>query len=110
MHKIDCNNTKSFVFIGSVEYDRGMLKSISFLLVLAAVAAKGADESQVWNLEKAYWEYVKINDLEKYRALWHDDFVGWPSISPEPLRKDKITDWIKSNILQGLKLQSYAIE
>jgi hypothetical protein len=27
------------------------------------------EEAQVWNLEKAYWEYVKGNDLEKYRAL-----------------------------------------
>ena len=32
------------------------------------------DETQVWNLEKAYWEYVKANDVEKYRALWRDDF------------------------------------
>jgi len=36
------------------------------------------DETKVWNLERAYWEYVKANDVEKYRALWHDDFVGWP--------------------------------
>jgi hypothetical protein len=25
--------------------------------------------------------YVKANDLQKYRALWHDDFVGWPFVS-----------------------------
>src|SRR6476661_5684332 len=77
----------------------------------AAVAADlSKDEAQIWNLEKAYWEYVKANDLEKYRALWHEDFVGWPSISPEPVHKDHITDWITDNTSKGLKLQSYSIE
>lgn len=67
-------------------------------------------EAQIWNLEKAYWDYVKANDLQKYRALWHDDFLGWPFVSAAPVRKDHITDWITSNTSKGLKLQSYAIE
>lgn len=100
-----------------------MLKSISFLLLLAATiaspvrtadsansASPASNESQVWNLEKAYWEYVKANDLEKYRGLWHDDFVGWPLISPEPVQKDHITDWITNNTSKGLKLHAYSIE
>ena len=61
-----------------------MLKAIPFLIVLAATVFaqdSAKDEAQIWNLEKAYWEYVKANDLEKYRALWHEDFVGWPLIS-----------------------------
>jgi hypothetical protein len=56
-----------------------MLKTISILLALATGAfGQGStkDEGQVWSLEKAYWEYVKANDLEKYRALWHEDFLG----------------------------------
>jgi len=68
------------------------------------------DETQVWNLEKAYWEYVKANDLEKYRALWHDDFVGWPLFSSAPVRKDQVTDWITANMSKGVKLQSFSIE
>jgi ketosteroid isomerase-like protein len=76
----------------------------------ASTASPASDEAQIWSLEKAYWEYVKTNDLEKYRALWDDDFVGWPSVSPEPVRKNHITDWITNNTSQGLKLQSYAIE
>src|SRR4029077_9570065 len=90
-----------------------MLKPIPFLLVLAtAVFAQGSakDEAQVWQLEKAYWEYVKANDLEKYRALWHENFVGWPFVSSAPVRKDHITDWITSNTSKGIKLQSYSIE
>jgi Domain of unknown function (DUF4440) len=68
------------------------------------------DETQVWNLEKAYWEYVKANDLEKYRALWHDGFVGWPPLSSGPVRKDDVTGWITENISKGIKLQSFSIE
>lgn len=91
-----------------------MLRMISLLLVVlvAATSGQGAtnDESQVWNLEKAYWEYVKANDLEKYRALWHENFLGWPFVNSEPVRKDHITDWISMNTSKGIKLQSYSIE
>jgi ketosteroid isomerase-like protein len=95
-------------------YDGAMLKRIPLLFALICasqlIASEASDETQIWNLEKAYWEYVKANDLEKYRALWYDDFVGWPSVSEAPVRKDHITDWITNNTSKGLKLQSYAIE
>jgi ketosteroid isomerase-like protein len=90
-----------------------MLKTISILLALTAAAFaqdSARDEAQVWNLEKAYWDYVKANDLEKYRTLWHEDFLGWPYVSSAPTGKDHITDWITANASKGVKLQSYAIE
>jgi hypothetical protein len=90
-----------------------MLKKILFLLAVTTAAFAqdlAKDEAQIWNLEKAYWEYVKANDLEKYRALWHGDFVGWPFVSAAPVRKDHVTDWITDNASKGLKLQSYSIE
>ena len=90
-----------------------MLKTFCFLLALTTAAYAhdlAKDEAQIWNQEKAYWEYVKANDLQNYRALWHDDFVGWPFVSPAPVRKDHITDWITNNTSKGLNLQSYAIE
>src|SRR5947209_2140465 len=90
-----------------------MLKAIPFLLVLATAAFaqdSANEEAQIWSLEKAYWEYVKTNDLEKYRALWHEDFLGWPFVSSAPVRKDHITDWITANTSKGVKLQSYSIE
>jgi ketosteroid isomerase-like protein len=68
------------------------------------------DEAQIWNLERAYWEYVKANNLEKYRPLWHEDFVGWPHINSAPVRKDRVTDWISANTSKGIKLQSFSIE
>ena len=90
-----------------------MLRSIGLFVVLTATAlAQDAakDEAQVWQLEKAYWEYVKANDLEKYRVLRHEDFLGWPFVSSAPVRKDHITDWITANTSNGSKLRSYSIE
>ena len=97
----------------SITYDPHMLRIIPLFLALAATAFgqnSKPDEAQVWQLEKAYWEYVKANDLEKYRALWHENFVGWPFVSPAPVRKDHITDWITANTSRGINLQSYSIE
>ena len=90
-----------------------MLWTISLFVALAASAfAQNSveNEAQVWQLEKAYWEYVKANDLDKYRALWHENFLGWPFISSTPVRKDHITDWITTNTSKGIKLRSYSIE
>ncbi len=89
------------------------MKAIAILLLLASTGfeeGSAKNQLQIWNLEKAYWEYVKANDLESYRALWHDDFLGWPFVSSAPLRKDHITDWITANTSKGIKLQSYSIE
>ncbi len=90
-----------------------MFKATLIFLLLASTAFaqnSAKDEARVWQLEKAYWEYVKANDLEKYRALWHENFLGWPFISSAPVRKDHITDWITANTSKSIKLQSYSIE
>jgi ketosteroid isomerase-like protein len=96
-----------------VKYHRHMLRIIILFLALSATAFgqnSAKDEAQVWQLEKAYWEYVKANDLEKYRALWHENFLGWPFVSPAPVRKDHITDWISANTSKGITLQSHSLE
>jgi len=90
-----------------------MLRTITLFLALTATAFgqnSAKNEAQIWELEKAYWECVKANDLDKYRALWHENFVGWPFVNPAPVRKDHITDWITSNTSKGIKLQAYSIE
>src|SRR4029453_11905664 len=96
-----------------VKYHGRMFRTITLFLALTASAfgqTSAREEAQIWQLDKAYWEYVKANDLEKYRALWHADFVGWPFVSPAPVRKDHITDWITANTSKGITLQSYSIE
>jgi ketosteroid isomerase-like protein len=92
-----------------------MLRNIGLIVVITATATAfsqdaAKNEAQVWQLEKAYWEYVKANDLEKYRALWDEAFVGWPFVSSVPVGKDHITDWITANTSKGITLQSYSIE
>ena len=52
------------------------------------------DETAVWNLENAYWEYVKANDISGYRSLWDEGFVGWPGFSEMPLGKANIHEWV----------------
>ena len=75
---------------------------IALICASQLIATPASDEAQIWNLEKAYWEYVKVNELEKYRTLRHDYFVGWASVSSEPVRKDHISDWIMNNTSKGL--------
>ena len=90
-----------------------MLRIIPLFLALKATAFGPnlpKNEAQVWQSEKAYWEYVEANDLEKYRALWHENFVGWLLVSPAPVRKDHIANWISASTSKGIGLQYYSIE
>ena len=85
---------------------------ILLLLIARPVFAQeqSANEKAVWKLEHSYWEYVKAADLERYRSLWHPNFVGWPSSSAMPARKNHITDWIARYQKKGLHLQSYTLQ
>ena len=69
-------------------------------------AEESADEQALWKLEHDYWHYVQENDLAAYSTLWHERFLGWPSVSPVPVHKDHITDWITSQTSKGLKFDS----
>jgi ketosteroid isomerase-like protein len=72
----------------------------------APAAAIPADERAIWDLERAYWRYVQDNDLASYSRLWHEAFVGWPSVSATPVSKEHITDWITSQTSTGAKFQT----
>src|ERR1700746_2784420 len=82
---------------------------IALASVLCA-AQRSTDEKEVWSLEDAYWQYVKANDFERYRTLWHADFLGWPYGSPEPAGKERITEWITAHTSKGETLRSYELE
>src|SRR5947199_3673856 len=64
------------------------------------------DEQTIWELERAYWRYVQDNDLSAYSGLWHKDFLGWPSVSAAPVRKDHTTAWITSQTSKGLAFKT----
>ncbi len=54
------------------------------------------DEQAVWDLEVAYWEYVKGNDIPGYRSLWDDRVVAWPSFRRTPVTgKEDIQEWFQ---------------
>ena len=91
----------------------GIARPAIVVMALASVlfAAQGsADEKAVWSQEDAYWQYVKANDLERYRTLWHADFLGWPLSNPEPVGKEQITEWIAAHTSKGETLKSYELE
>ena len=72
---------------------------VAILLLLLMVtpsvlAGPAEDEAAVWQLEEDYWKYVKEQDLDGYRTLWDERFVGWPSFSAETMGKQNIADWI----------------
>jgi hypothetical protein len=83
---------------------------VPLLCAVCCFAQQSADEEAVWRLEHSYWEDVKALDLASYRQLWHPNFVGWPSVSAEPVRKEHITDWISANSAKGLHLESYSLK
>jgi hypothetical protein len=83
---------------------------LMFVAKTAMAQQQSPEEQAAWKLEQSYWEYVKSVDLEQYRNLWHPSFVGWPSSSPEPVRKDHITDWITASTDKGLRLKSFTLE
>jgi ketosteroid isomerase-like protein len=66
-------------------------------LAAQAPAAKPADKavSEVWSLEDDYWRYVKAGDVEGYRTLWHENFVGWPCHEDRPVGKPSIGRWVE---------------
>lgn len=90
------------------------MKRFLVVALLMASAATGfaqplENEAKVWKLERDYWEYVKALDLEKYKTLWHSEFLGWPYVSAEPVAKDGITGWIDELRAKGLHLQSFTL-
>ena len=86
--------------------------AVTIVVVSAAVATiaqQSSNRQDIWSLENDYWNYVKALDLDGYKKLWHPAFVGWPSVSSRPVRKDHITDWIKAHTDKGERMQSFTL-
>jgi hypothetical protein len=73
---------------------RTLLLGLLLWPVLAATAEMTPEEAAVWQLEEAYWQFVKAADLDSYRTLWDERFVGWPGFAEHPLGKMDIASWI----------------
>lgn len=90
--------------------NRAWIAAALAFCALSAFARQSAEEEAVWTLEHSYWEYVKAQDVAHYQKLWHPNFVGWPSFSAQPQRKDHIADWMTSYAAKGLHLSSYSLK
>jgi ketosteroid isomerase-like protein len=91
------------------------MKSVGMLILLLvacpiAVAGPPQDEAAVWQLEEDYWKYVKEQDLDAYRSLWDERFVGWPSFSAEPVGKKNTTDWIPPLHEDSTRVMDYELK
>lgn len=66
---------------------RGCAVAVLVTLLASGVTAQEMSSAQrdVWLLEESYWRYVTANDIESYKSLWHEDFVGWPLARPRHL-------------------------
>lgn len=77
---------------------------------LAQTQTSEEDEQTLWKLEHNYWSYVQDINLTAYLGLWYKAFLGWPAVSPAPVHKDHITDWITSQSSKGLTLKNVALK
>ncbi len=99
-----------------VSFKKSAIQALALLLFVITIAAIPAraqqteNEKAVWKLENSYWEYVKTLDLVGYKTLWHENFIGWPSMNSEPARKDHITDWIKAETDKGYKMEWFSLK
>jgi hypothetical protein len=87
-----------------------LLSLVAAGLMLAAPAAAqsrpmSAAEMEVWQLEEDYWKFAQAYDLTSYRALWHDQFVGWPSSETVPVGKSGIGGWLERRKAAGQSLR-----
>lgn len=71
-----------------------VLISLCLLTTPATAQQMNADEEAVWALEEAYFVYVENNDIDGYKTLWDERFVGWPGGTLTTAEKSNIADWI----------------
>jgi ketosteroid isomerase-like protein len=44
-------------------------------------------EKQIWALEEAYLAYHRDANHQRILPMWHDQFLGWPDLEPQPADK-----------------------
>ena len=69
--------------------------ALLFFASLASATEWTGAEKAVWDLEDDYWKFVQAGDVESYRKLWHEDFVGWPCFEWTPTGKDGVGKWVR---------------
>lgn len=70
------------------------LLAILLVSTMALSQNSESDNNDVWQMEEQYWDYVQKNDTISYKNLWHENFMGYPSLGDGVSVKSKIATWI----------------
>jgi len=57
--------------------------------------AESASVNQVWTREDEYGRFADAGELDAYKSLFHDKFIGWPCGSAHPKRKAGVGEWVR---------------
>lgn len=77
----------------------------------APSSAKGESASidEVWGREDEYGRLSEAGDVDAYRALFHDRFIGWPCGREHPTRKAGVGAWVREVREKQIKVTSEVI-
>ena len=75
----------------------------------ASNPAWSAAEHEIWILEEQYIARLKEGDLERLALFWHEDFIGWPSHSAEPVNRSEARASIE-NLLQSVRIVDFELQ
>ena len=78
---------------------------ISFLTPTAFGQDRAAEKKEIWQLETAYWEYIKKGDAAGFSSLWHEEAMVWPQGLPSPIGKSAVEKLMLDQT--SLKLLTY---
>ena len=72
-----------------------------------------AAENEIWALETAYMTHLKEGNIDGVAAFFHQDFLGWPSHSAEPVGRSEARASVERLLedlqITGVKLRPQAI-
>jgi hypothetical protein len=74
----------------------------------APSSSKGESASvdEVWSREDEYGRYAEAGDLDAYKSLFHDKFIGWPCDQEHPKPKAGVGRWVRKVRDQHIKVTS----
>jgi len=67
---------------------------------------ESASVNQVWSREVEYVRYSEAGNLDAYKSLFHDKFIGWPCDQAHPKRKAGVGGWVRKVRDQHIKVAS----
>jgi len=57
--------------------------------------SESASITQVWQREDEYGRVGDAGELDAYKSLFHEKFIGWPCDSAHPKRKTGVGEWVR---------------